>query len=133
MVMRERNSNIELLRIIAMLLIVMHHFSVHGLGKELPYCLNRYIAGTTILGGKFGVAIFVLISGYYMCRSRFTVKKLLKIWGQVAFYSLSIFTAFFLMNRGGMQHTTAGRYYHQPAVICRSPAANWSQQVLVCH
>lgn len=27
---RKRNSNIELLRIISMLLIVSHHFSVHG-------------------------------------------------------------------------------------------------------
>lgn len=27
---RQRNSNIELLRIVSMFLIVLHHFSVHG-------------------------------------------------------------------------------------------------------
>ena len=35
---KRRFSNIELLRIVAMFLIVMHHFSVHGSDRNvLPY------------------------------------------------------------------------------------------------
>lgn len=56
-----RNSAIELLRIIAMLMIVFHHFGVHGgfVFKSgmisLPHLWYNFI----IMGGKIGVNIFV--------------------------------------------------------------------------
>lgn len=101
--MKYRNSNIELLRIIAMLLIVMDHYASHGLwglGSELPYALNRYIAGC-MMTGKFGVVAFVLISGYYMCGSRFTGRKLARIYGEVAFYSVVFWTIFYIVRLAG--------------------------------
>lgn len=89
--MRNRNSNIELLRIIAMLLIVLSHYSIHGLGTDLAYSLNLYIADVAGLGGKLGVTIFILISGYYMTESRFTARKLARIWGRLYFIHWSAF------------------------------------------
>ena len=60
-----RNSSVELLRIISMVMIVFHHFAVHGGFKwdanavTIPHFWYNFI----IMGGKIGVDIFVLISG----------------------------------------------------------------------
>jgi surface polysaccharide O-acyltransferase-like enzyme len=88
---RIRNSNLEILRIISMLLIVAHHYSVHGFSTiEMKYSLNRYVVGILSLGGKLGVACFILISGYFMVYSKFTIKKLIKLVAETWFYSMSI-------------------------------------------
>lgn len=63
-----RNSSIELLRIISMILIVFHHFAFHGGFKwqtnsvTISHFWYNFIYG----GGKIGVNIFVLISGYFL-------------------------------------------------------------------
>lgn len=86
-----RNSNFEILRIISMIMIIAHHYVVRGLTTiELEYSFNRYIAGFLSLGGKLGVTVFILISGYFMVDSKFTLSKLLKLIGEVWFYSVSI-------------------------------------------
>lgn len=93
---KQRNSNIELLRIIAMLMIVAHHFSVHG-GFSFDssrISVNLIWVQFLQLGGKVGVDIFVLISGYYLVsRTSFSTYKVLKLWGQMLFYSVVIFVA----------------------------------------
>lgn len=39
-----RNSSLECFRIICMILIVMHHYSVHGfIRSELYYSVNKYM------------------------------------------------------------------------------------------
>lgn len=92
---KEKNSNIELLRIIAMLLIIAHHYSLHGLSTiTLDYSIDRLVFSWLVIGGKAGVDIFVLISGYYMCKSKFDLKKFLKLYGQVLFYSITFFLIF---------------------------------------
>lgn len=86
-----RNSNLEILRIISMILIVAHHYAVHGFTTiEMTYSFNRYIVGFLSLGGKLGVACFVLISGYFMVYSKFTLYKLIKLVAQTWFYSVGI-------------------------------------------
>lgn len=69
-----RNSNIELLRIISMFLIVVHHMSVHGFTsagrwnlQSFP-SLNQFLVQFMVIGGKIGVDIFVVITGYYLTR-----------------------------------------------------------------
>lgn len=68
-----RNSNLELLRIVSMILIIMHHYAVHGgfdlLNTELD--LNRIWIQILSIGGKIGVNCFVLITGYFMINSKF--------------------------------------------------------------
>lgn len=98
-----RNSNIEFLRILAMLFIVMDHYVSHGmygLGSEVTGFWDRYVCELTMLG-KFGDTIFVLISGYYMCESRFTMRKLARLWGEVALYSVVIYGIFYGMGLCG--------------------------------
>jgi surface polysaccharide O-acyltransferase-like enzyme len=76
-------------------MIIAHHYSVHGgwnIGNELS--LNKIIIQFLSLGGKLGVNCFVLITGYFMINSKFNIKNLLKITGQVFFYSVIIMILF---------------------------------------
>ena len=55
-----RESNIELLRIVSMVLIIMHHFTVHGtfpFTQELTF--NKVFLQVFGLGGKAGVVAFI--------------------------------------------------------------------------
>lgn len=88
-----RNTSIELLRIISMIMIMFHHFAYHGNFEwnfnevTLPHLWYDFI----LMGGKVGVDIFVLISRYFLIENTeklFQPKKLLKFWGQVVFYSI---------------------------------------------
>lgn len=65
---RHRESNFELLRIIAMFLIVLHHAIYHGVlaVNNTKYPLNSSISFILGMGGRIGVFLFVLISGYFL-------------------------------------------------------------------
>lgn len=106
-VQKQRNSAIELLRIISMVFIMFHHFAIHGgfdWGADsltIPHAWYNLI----IMGGKIGVDIFVLISGYYLINNEgylFNFKKVLKFWGQVFFYSVLIFAIFAVLGKAGV-------------------------------
>lgn len=92
---KKRESNIELLRIIAMLLIIAHHFSIHG-GFNFSISdisINKFWTQFLLLGGKIGVNIFVLISGYFLINvKQLKISKILKLWLQIFTYSIGIFT-----------------------------------------
>lgn len=90
-----RQSNFELLRIIAMFLIVIHHSMYHGtlmvsnatiLTKSTPLTISIFNA--LAFGGKMGVYIFVLITGYFMVNSNISLKKLVKLWLPIFFWSV---------------------------------------------
>lgn len=86
-----RESNIELLRIVSMVLIIMHHFSVHGTFPFTPdLTFNKVFLQVFALGGKAGVVAFVMITGYFMVSSSFKLHKLGKLVGQIWFYSLAM-------------------------------------------
>ena len=63
-----RNSSFELLRITSMLLIVAHHFVVHGkFDLTASFSKNIFFLQSLSMFGKLGVNLFVLISGYFSC------------------------------------------------------------------
>lgn len=97
--MKKRVSKFELIRIIAMYLIVLHHSMIHGmLSMQSKQILDYpwqsavgYILGS---GGKVGVYLFVLITGYFMINSTISIKKLFKIWLPIFFWSIVLFVVF---------------------------------------
>lgn len=97
---KDRNSNIEALRIISILLIICHHYVIHGFSEvENISMMNQYLLGILSLGGKLGVTCFILISGYYMINTRFTVKKCLCVVFEVWTYSFILGMIYFLIKK----------------------------------
>ena len=88
---KSRLSNFELLRIISMILIVINHYVVSSGVLDLEFNINRVILQLFGIGGKIGVTLFVLISGYFLIDSKFKMRKLLKIILETLFYSVSIY------------------------------------------
>lgn len=95
-----RNSNLELYRIIVMLLIVSHHYVVNsgllGVMEEAPLSLNSIFFYLFGAWGKTGINCFLMITGYFMCKSQITWRKFLKLLLEVEFYNLMIYAIFVL-------------------------------------
>lgn len=96
----QRESGIELFRIITMLLIVAHHYVVNSSVLELTKVdpLNMSSLFLFLFGGwgKMGINCFVLITGYFMCTSRITTKKFVKLLSEVMFYKIIIYLIFLI-------------------------------------
>lgn len=98
MVTKQRYSNIELYRIIIMILIVAHHY-VDSSGllevmKQSPTSFKSiylYIFG---MWGKTGINCFVLITGYFMCQSHITLRKFTKLVFWIEFYRIVTYLIF---------------------------------------
>lgn len=95
---KKRDSNLELYRILLMIAIIAHHYVVNsGLFDVLSSepasikSLSFYWLG---MWGKTGINCFVLITGYFMCKSQITLKKFLKLLFEIEFYIILIFCFF---------------------------------------
>ncbi len=89
-----RKSNFELLRIVSMFLIVMSHCDDRfGLADLYSTTLgaNKVITDWLDAGGQIGVGCFLLLSGYFMIEQKVTAKKILKLAGEVWFYTIGSF------------------------------------------
>ncbi len=95
-----RSSNIELFRILSMLMIVAHHYVVNSglldcIEKQARLGVKDYFLLLFGWGGKTGIDCFVLITGYFMCTSNITKKKFCKLLGEVYFYRIAVWCLFF--------------------------------------
>ena len=90
---KKRDANIELLRIVAMLMIITLHFNNQSkallvLGEPAS---NVQIFATVLEAIAItGVNVYVLISGYYLSSSKVRLSKVLLLILQVYFYTLLI-------------------------------------------
>ena len=93
---KQRNSNIELLRIVAMFMIVLSHICVHSdfHTSSLPFSFNKLFLQFGTLG-NLGTDIFIIITGYFLCTSAFKLKNIIKLHNQVWFYSIVCFFVFY--------------------------------------
>ena len=96
-----RQSNFELLRIIAMLFIIASHFAVHGGMVFSTPSFNSIFVQILSLGGKIGVNLFVLITGYFgVTKTSFSVNKISKLIIQVSFYSVVLYSICCIIGAG---------------------------------
>ena len=94
----KRQSNLEAFRIIAMFVIVLHHYIVNS--GILDILLTESISFKNFLFlflgafGKTATNCFVLITGYFMCKSKITLLKVFKLLFEVMFYNVIIYIIF---------------------------------------
>lgn len=95
-----RTYSLDLLRIIAMFMIVVLHFLGKGQILEVyPQSSLKYDAAWGLESiCLVAVNCYVLISGYFLINSQFKIKKFLSLSLQVLFYSLGIYL--FLLTTG---------------------------------
>lgn len=89
-----RNSTIEGLRIVAIILIILSHYSIHGSFDVTALGDDGHIKLTVLqcaIQGNLGVDLFILISGYFLVSARFNLKKTILLICEVWFYSLVIY------------------------------------------
>ena len=91
---KERNSNFELLRIIAMLFIVIYHLLITVYSKNPTEIIYK---GAWI-PLHIGVILFVFISGYFGIKC--TVNGICKLVGTIALYYLPL-TIYGMIEQGG--------------------------------
>ena len=83
MPIRERNSNIELLRILIMFMILLLHANVMSFGMPTDYSVKSFLRSFAEAFTLTPVNIFVLITGYF--GTRFTIEKIGSLLYQVIF------------------------------------------------
>ncbi|MGF2052836.1 acyltransferase [Enterococcus casseliflavus] len=86
---KERNSSFELLRILCMLLIVLHHMAVYTNFHTLN-TIDKTSLEVLSLGGKIGVEAFVLIGSYFLIGRNFKMIRPLSIVVNTIFYFYAI-------------------------------------------
>lgn len=102
-VLKQRDSNLELFRIIVMLLIIAHHYVVNSgvwdaINANGPSA-NSFFYYFLGMWGKMGINCFVLITGWFMCTSKITLRKFLKLLLEFEFYKIGIRIIFLLTGR----------------------------------
>lgn len=81
-----RNSSIELLRILCMIFIVLHHFISQVVAPDFS---SRWWTGIDVVFHT-SVIVFVLISGYFGIKLK--TKRFINLLLQVIFYSVALTT-----------------------------------------
>ena len=90
---KKRQANFELLRMTAMLMVVAMHFLSHTGGLPEAGQMPGARGTAAVLVESFcivAVNVYVLISGYFLSESGFSLKRLLRLLFQVLFYTLLI-------------------------------------------
>jgi len=99
-----RNYGIDLLRMLSMYLICMHHTLLYGgfLGHagEVPYNYNIALFFNVV--ASCAVNCFALISGYVGIKSKFKYRNLFRLWLQAFCYSAGISLIFYFAKPGSV-------------------------------
>lgn len=78
-----------------MLLIITHHYSVHGgWGYSYGFSIHKFYIQSLSMGGKVGVNLFVLVSGYFLCDRQIKINAISRVLFQTWFYSVVIMLIF---------------------------------------
>ena len=107
-----RNSSFELLRLLAMYMIILHHYVVHNPFPvyDEPASVSQFIYTCFLPLGKVGVDIFFGISAWFLCQNpdlspRKSLKRIWVLERQMLFYSLLLMLGFVLFDRKGISRS----------------------------
>lgn len=104
-----RNHALDILRIVAMLLIVLGHYIYWGINTNPKLGANAFLPSgiidwttmeTVRLISTTAVDLYVFITGYFLIkRTEFRWNGFVKVWVQTVFYSLGLFLLLVLCGR----------------------------------
>lgn len=98
---KKRSSNIELMRIVMILLIIMHHYVVNSTVMDAVHmdAITPNVIFLQFWGmwGKTGINAFVLVSGFFLCMGSLTRQKYLKLLLEIMFYNIVIYVLLLLL------------------------------------
>lgn len=100
---KTRQANIELLRIVAMLMVVILHYLIKG-GVAPSLAENTgvlnliawYLKAMCIVT----INVYVLISGYFLLEAKWKISRLINLWFQTMFYSIGVPVVCFALGIG---------------------------------
>lgn len=90
--MKERNSTFEIMRILAMFMVILGHCTLATAQNVEPYlgildCTGWGIKAFTVCA----VNLFFLLTGYFVSSKNFRISRNLEIWFKTIFYSVTIY------------------------------------------
>ena len=98
MIRKKRKTNVELFRIFLMMMIIAHHYVVNSgitdLWNSQHITFNLLFLELIGWGGKCGINCFILITGFFMCKQKFSWMKFIKLALEIEFYSVVIYLLF---------------------------------------
>ena len=99
-----RQANFEILRVVAMLMIVFWHFIQNVMMKKTAIgepaslsILNYAILQYGMILCSIGVNLYVMITGYFLVDKPFKSNRFIRVWVQTVFYSAAIALLFYFM------------------------------------
>ncbi len=93
---KKRNPSFELLRIIAMLMILMLHYNSHSgalLELGIPAGSVNIFANIIEAFAIAGINTYVLISGFFLSKSHIRISRIIQLLCQVYFYTILVSVA----------------------------------------
>ena len=139
----KRNINLDVLRSLAMLMVVTWHFLMHGLNVSRVNIIDVVegdIGKINYLFSQFSmvfcsacVNLFVLISGYFLVSKPFNWKRVILLWLEVLFYGITIGLLFYILRPGSvsvgellsyLRPVTGDNYWFFPkyfGLVCLAP------------
>lgn len=99
---RQRNSVVELLRILCILMVIAGHYYAHGIAYAMApfgpetYSLRILAMQLISFGADIANDLFVIITGYYMINSTMKGKRIGKLFAEMLFYAWVIVLVFHL-------------------------------------
>ena len=85
-----RSSNLELLRILCMLLIIGDHLTGQGgiadyttLPSSFAFCLIG-------CGSRIACSVFILIGGWFLCEQQYRARRPLSLWLSLWLYTVPV-------------------------------------------
>lgn len=86
----QRSSNLELLRILCMLLIIGDHLTGQGGIADyttLPSSFSFCLIGC---GSRIACSVFILIGGWFLCEQPYKTRRPLSLWLSLWFYTVPV-------------------------------------------
>lgn len=115
-----RDSNLEMLRIIAIFMIMMHHACISR-GLEIfktPFVMNHIAVSALGIWGMFGVDIFFLISFWFMLEKNFTyrIERWIKLIAETILLALIAFGISIVVFKDPLSFSSLAKTILSPAL-----------------